>query len=173
MHAGDHVLVAGPARSGRTTALASIARLAAAGDPELEVVALARPGSMLFEVTGTCCGSVDELLERVRNRSEPTLVVIDDAERIEHPELGALVARPRDQFHVIAAGRADALRGLYQHWTRDIRRCRLGVSLRPDADLDGELWQTRFPRRGPSFHLPGRGYLVQGGDIEVVQVAAS
>ncbi|MDF1596706.1 MAG: FtsK/SpoIIIE domain-containing protein [Acidimicrobiia bacterium] len=173
MHAGDHVLVAGPARSGRTTALASMARLAATADPDLEVVALAGPGSMLCEVAGTCCGSVDELLEAVRDRSEPTLVVIDDAERIEHPELNALLTRPRDEFYVIAAGRADALRGLYQHWTRDIRRCRLGVSLRPDPDLDGELWQTRFPRRGPSFHLPGRGYLVQGGDIEVVQVATS
>ena len=74
---------------------------------------------------------------------------------------------------MIAAGRADALRGLYQHWTRDLRRCRLGVSLRPQPEVDGELWQTQFPRRGPVFHQPGRGYLVSGGGIEVVQVAAS
>jgi S-DNA-T family DNA segregation ATPase FtsK/SpoIIIE len=173
LHAGDHVLVAGPARSGRTTTLASIARLASAGDQSLEIVALAREGSLLETVAERTCRSADELVQKVQERSAPTLVLIDDAERIDHPGIARLLGQPEDGLHVVAAGRADVLRGMYQHWTRDIRRCRLGLSLCPQPDLDGELWQTQFPRRGPSLSQPGRGYLVAGGEIEVVQVAAS
>jgi S-DNA-T family DNA segregation ATPase FtsK/SpoIIIE len=173
LHAGDHVLIAGPARSGRTTALATIASLAAAGDPELDVVAVVRGESVLAEVAGTACRTVDELVEIIESRQNPQLILIDDAERVDHPALAALFDGHDEALHVIAAGRADALRGLYQHWTRGLRRCRLGISLRPQADLDGELWQTQFPRRGPDFSQPGRGYLVSGGDLEIVQVAAS
>jgi S-DNA-T family DNA segregation ATPase FtsK/SpoIIIE len=173
LHAGDHVLVAGPARSGRTTTLATIARLAAAGDPDLSVVAVVRGKSVLSDAVETTCRTIDDLVEVVESGQKPLLVVIDDAERVDHPDLAALLDRHDDGLHVIAAGRADALRGLYQHWTRGLRRCRLGISLRPQVDVDGELWQTQFPRRGPSFHQPGRGYLVSGGDLEIVQVAAS
>lgn len=173
LHAGDHALIAGPARSGRTTTLVSIAHTAAAGDPTLEVIALARPGSVLAEAAGVCCSSVDELIEVLGDQSDVALVLIDDAERVDHPGLNTLLGRHQGRVHVIAAGKADALRGLYQHWTRDLRRCRLGVSLRPQPEVDGELWQTQFPRRGPIFHQPGRGYLVSGGEFEVVQVAAS
>lgn len=173
LHAGDHALIAGPARSGRTTTLVSIAHTAAAGDPTLEVIALARPGSVLAEAAGICCSSVEELIEVVGDKSGVALVLIDDAERVDHPRLNDVFGLHQSRLHVIAAGRADALRGLYQHWTRDLRRCRLGVSLRPQPEVDGELWQTQFPRRGPVFHQPGRGYLVSGGGIEVVQVAAS
>ena len=173
LHPGDHALIAGPARSGRTTALVSIARSAASGDPALDIVALSRTDSELTEAAGTRCRSVEELVELLGERSDAVLVLIDDAERVDHPGLSPVLARHQEGLHVIAAGRADALRGLYQHWTRDLRRCRLGLSLRPQADVDGELWQTQFPRRGPVFHQPGRGYLISGGDLEVVQVAAS
>ncbi|MFW2339527.1 MAG: FtsK/SpoIIIE domain-containing protein, partial [Acidimicrobiia bacterium] len=172
LHPGDHVLVAGPPRSGRTTTLASIGRLAAMSIPEVEILALSGRDSALEQSSGLFLETVGELMEAVRKSSGPTLVLVDDAERVADPALDGLFDH-RDDLHVIAAGRADALRGLYQHWTRQVRRCRLGVSLQPEPELDGDLWQTRFPRHGPAIRQPGRGYLVSAGRVELVQVAAS
>ncbi len=166
LHEGDHVLIAGPARSGRTTALMSIGSLAAAAG--FEAVVLGRPGSPLRELDALVVESPAELAAKAEGRR--ALVLIDDAERVDHPAITDLLHR--EGTNVIAAGRAGALRGMYQHWTRDVRRCRLGLSLQPQPDVDGELWQMQFPRRGPSFGQPGRGYLVSGGEVEIVQVAA-
>ncbi len=166
LHRGDHVLIAGPARSGRTTALMSIGSLAAAAG--FEVVVLGRSGSPLRQLDALVVDSPAELAAEAGGRR--VLALIDDAERVDHPAITDLLHR--DGTNVIAAGRADALRGMYQHWTRDVRRCRLGLSLRPQSDVDGELWQMQFPRRGPSFRQAGRGYLVSGGEVEIVQVAA-
>lgn len=173
LHPGDHVLVAGPPRSGRTTTLASIGRLAAMSIPDVEVLALSGRHSALEHASGLLLETVGELVEAVRKSSGPTLVLVDDAERIADPALDGLFDDHRDDLHVIAAGRADALRSLYQHWTRQVRRCRLGISLQPEPELDGDLWQTRFPRHGPAIRQPGRGYLVSAGRVELVQVAAS
>ena len=74
-------------------------------------------------------------------------------------------------MHVVAAGRADVLRGLYHHWTRTVRRSRLGVLLRPDVDLDGELLGVTLPRRSSAPWVDGRGYLVVDGTASLVQVA--
>ena len=53
----------------------------------------------------------------------------------------------RPDVVVVAAGRADALRGLYSHWTRTVRAGRVGLLLQPDVDLDGDLLSVRLPRR--------------------------
>jgi S-DNA-T family DNA segregation ATPase FtsK/SpoIIIE len=166
LNEGDHVLIAGPARSGRTTALMSIGSLAAAAG--FEVVVLGRPDSPLRQLDVLVVDSPAELVAKAGGRR--VLTLIDDAERVDHPAIIDLVRG--EGPNVIAAGRADVLRGMYQHWTRDVRRCRLGLALRPQSDVDGELWQMQFPRRGPTFRQPGRGYLVSGGEVEVVQVAA-
>jgi S-DNA-T family DNA segregation ATPase FtsK/SpoIIIE len=141
--------------------------------PDVEVLALSGRHSALEHASGLLLETVGELVEAVRKSSGPTLVLVDDAERIADPALDGLFDDHRDDLHVIAAGRADALRSLYQHWTRQVRRCRLGISLQPEPELDGDLWQTRFPRHGPAIRQPGRGYLVSAGRVELVQVAAS
>jgi DNA segregation ATPase FtsK/SpoIIIE, S-DNA-T family len=71
---------------------------------------------------------------------------------------------------VVAAGRSDALRSAYGHWTRDVRRSRLGLALCPEPE-DGELLGATFPRRDRPAPSPGRGYLVVDGLAEVLQVA--
>jgi S-DNA-T family DNA segregation ATPase FtsK/SpoIIIE len=43
--------------------------------------------------------------------------------------------------------------------------------LRPDVDLDGDIFGTRLPRRSPVAMVAGRGYLAASGDVELVQVA--
>jgi len=73
--------------------------------------------------------------------------------------------------HLVAAGNADALRAGYGHWTQTLRRSRLGVALRPNPSVDGDLWQVTLPRRTTAGFPPGRGYLIADGRIELVQVA--
>ena len=71
----------------------------------------------------------------------------------------------------LAAGRNDGVRTGYSHWTRPLRRSKLGIMLRPDVDLDGDIFGTRLPRRSPVAMVAGRGYLAASGDVELVQVA--
>ena len=85
--------------------------------------------------------------------------------------MARLLAASGDDVHVVAAGRPDALRISYGHWTHAIRRSRLGLLLRPDHDVDGALLGAALPRRAPVALAPGRGYLVADGDVEFVQIA--
>ena len=97
---------------------------------------------------------------------------IDDAEHLEDPTraLERLLLARHPGLWVCAAGRADALRSAYGHWTMPIRRTRTGIALRPNLDTDGDVFATPLPRRAGPFPL-GRGCLIRDGDVEVVQVA--
>ena len=76
----------------------------------------------------------------------------------------------RPDLHVIAAGRADALRTNFGHWTVEVRRSRQGLALRPE-DMDTELWNVSLPRHRPAHLDTGRGYLVADGRAELTQGA--
>ena len=100
-------------------------------------------------------------------------MLVDDAESVEDPSgaLTALVGGAGAGAHVAVAVRADAARGLYDHWTKLVRGSRLGVLLRPDLHLDGDLLGTALPRRVAVPLVPGRGFLVVDGAAALVQVA--
>jgi S-DNA-T family DNA segregation ATPase FtsK/SpoIIIE len=155
----DHAIVSGPARSGKSTALRTMAASLAKWHPDVRVTTIDRRSSTA------------NLIEATREPG-PHVLLIDDADTVDDSggHLAALLASHRPDVHVVAAGRADALRVAYGHWTRDLRRSRLGLALRPDPD-DGDLFSTSFPRRARIAPIPGRGYLVVDGDPEVVQVA--
>jgi S-DNA-T family DNA segregation ATPase FtsK/SpoIIIE len=157
LHEGEHALVAGPARSGRSSVLAAIATVVRAARPDVEVVEH-RPGSDLGRLAGG---------------SGPVLVLVDGADRVDDADgaLTSLLARRRPGLHVVAAGRNDALRSAYGHWTRLVRASRVALLLQPDVDLDGDLAGTTLPRRSIVALGPGRGYLVVAGAIDVVQIA--
>ena len=87
--------------------------------------------------------------------------------------LAGLLAAPRSDLIVVAAGRNDGLRGPYGTWLRRVRMSRAGLLLQPDVEADGDLLGVRLPRRPLVVMRPGRGYLVESGSIEVVQVATS
>ncbi len=102
-----------------------------------------------------------------------TAVLIDDAEGFDDADgaIAGLLSARRPHLHVVAAARADSLRSLYGHWTTDVRRSKVGLLLRPDVDLDGDLLGAGLPRRAPVPLTAGRGYLVHNGESEIVQVA--
>jgi S-DNA-T family DNA segregation ATPase FtsK/SpoIIIE len=181
LHDGDHALVVGPPRSGRSTTLCTLALGALDagrrhGTP-IAVIALAGRASPLTGVTGiTVALSIGSLVRAAAGcgRVGAVLVLVDDADTIDDPDgaLTALIAASSPQVHVVAAGRADRFRTAYSHWAFGLRSSRCGLTLQPDPELDGDLWGVRLPRHPTTERHPGRGYLVLEGEIEHVQVAA-
>jgi S-DNA-T family DNA segregation ATPase FtsK/SpoIIIE len=72
---------------------------------------------------------------------------------------------------VVAAGRPDALRQAYGHWTAAVRRSRLGVLSSAAQDVDGDLLGATLPRRQLLAPRPGLMHLIDGGSVELVQLA--
>jgi S-DNA-T family DNA segregation ATPase FtsK/SpoIIIE len=103
-----------------------------------------------------------------------TVALIDDADQLDDPtaSLAALVGDAAAGIHVVAAGRADRLRAAYGHWTATLRSSRIGVLLSPDV-LDGDLLGVQLPPRVQLPPLPGRGWLVANGSVQVCQLAAA
>ena len=173
---GDHALMAGATRAGKSTLLLVLAQLACTADVPVRLLVIATARSPLATYPGARVFGLNEeakAVEAAREDESPCLLLVDDAERVDD-DLGAirgLLAQRRPGDRIIAAGRADALRASYGHWTQDLRRSRQGVVLKPNPDVDGDLWGMLLPRRGPSRFAPGRGYLVLEGEAELVQVA--
>jgi S-DNA-T family DNA segregation ATPase FtsK/SpoIIIE len=168
--AGAHALVAGPSRSGRSTALSSIA--AACTTAGISVVAVGRPvegsgGPLALDDPG--------LLARIDafDPGDPLVLLVDDADLTadDHAALTALVEDRRPHRHVVASVRADRLRSRYGHWAREVATDRTGLLLQPDADLDGDLLGVQLPRRTPVAWPPGRAWSVGPGTTSIIQVA--
>lgn len=174
--AGEHVLVAAPARGGASTALAVVAHQLRRAAPTVPVLLLASrrappPG---LERPGRAVSFVDrhQPLTTVDWPARPFVLLVDDADTIDEQGavLPGLLRRP--DVLVVAAGRPEALRASYGSWLTLVRRSRLGLLLRPDPDLDGDLLGTVLPRRRAGTWPAGRGYLVDDEGPRVVQVAS-
>jgi S-DNA-T family DNA segregation ATPase FtsK/SpoIIIE len=171
----EHLLVLGPARSGRTSTLVRLAtawREADDTDGLIEVVAprpTRRAGAAVEHVLETALDRVIGALATGRR----CLIVIDDAELVtDHGgHLAAIVASADPALTVVAAGRAEPLRQTYGHWTATVRRSRLGVVAAAARDLDGDLIGATLPRRLPIGARPGLGHLVDHVGCRLVQVA--
>jgi S-DNA-T family DNA segregation ATPase FtsK/SpoIIIE len=171
---GDHALIAGPARSGKSSTLGLIAHAARRDGIAVHIVASSRsplchdrelPRPLTTDALGTL---VDELI--ATSRTDRHLIVVDDADLVdEGGHLERLLATRPLHVHVVAGARADRLRAAFRHWTTEVRRSRLGILLRPD-DIDGELLGVRLPRAALPA-IAGRGYLVTESGTEIVQVA--
>ncbi len=169
LRGGEHALIAGPSRSGKTTALATIARVARAADSDLYIAAITPRRSDLSR-----CPSVDAVIEpaQATGLTQPAvLLLVDDADLVEGAEaLSEIIAARGPAMRIVAAGNADALRSHYGHWTQGLRRSRIGCALCPNPLADGDLWQTQLPRTNQQSFPAGRGYLVADGRTELVQL---
>ena len=179
LYEGEHALVTGRARSGRSTSLLTLAACLLDAAPAASVLAIASRRSPLVasKLIGRCAVGADQAAQ-VANQAEmssgPTLLLVDDAELVDDPDgrLAALVASPPPQLHMAAAANADALRGLFGHWTGGLRRHRAGLLLQPSLERDGDLLGATLPFRVHVEMPPGRGFLVCGGSAELTQVAS-
>jgi len=177
---GEHVLVAGPARSGKSTvllALAETARSATGVRPVVWGICDRRSPLATADLDRVAVGAdeVPALIAALRLERGPVLLLVDDAERFDDADqaLAGLLTSERPGLCIVAAGRAGDLRALYSHWTKPLRKARCGILLQPDVDYDGELLGVQLPRRAPVAMTVGRGYAASGGRVRLVQTAAA
>lgn len=182
--AGPVVLVAGPPRSGRSTALLTclvslLGGVPDASRPQRVLVLAPRPGPLrtppalgvpVTVVTGPR-GDVRDLLDPA------TVLVVDDAEQVTDPgavaALDAALTTARDSGTVVlAGGTTSALLSCYRPWAEEARRGRTGLLLAPESAADGDVLGCRLPRStGTAVAGPGRGLLVVRGEAVALQVA--
>jgi S-DNA-T family DNA segregation ATPase FtsK/SpoIIIE len=170
---GEHLLVVGPPRSGRTTALLRIVDgwIDAHGDG-IVLVRSPRGGSPLLDVLDDVVVADELAIVAAVQSGRRALVVIDDAERVADAEgvLLDLVAERLPAVTVAAAGRPDALRTMYGHWTSTVRRSRLGLVMSGGIDTDGDLLGELLPRRAPLAPRPGLAWMIDAAGRRLVQI---
>ncbi|HUA50099.1 MAG TPA: FtsK/SpoIIIE domain-containing protein [Solirubrobacteraceae bacterium] len=178
---GDHALIAGPSRSGKTTALLVVASVVARLYPDVELVGVALRRSALRDCpdlakVASSAEELEALIDGLRSAAENRmrLLLIDDAEAVDDPRraLTDLLSASAGGVHALIAGRPDTFRAL-GHWSAGARRSRTGLLLAPDLQMDGALLGATLPRRPAPPTRPGCGYLVRPAGFELVQVAAA
>ncbi|MGD3112706.1 FtsK/SpoIIIE domain-containing protein [Streptomyces sp. YGL11-2] len=173
IHEHDHVLIAGPRRSGRSTLLATVATgLLKAVDAPIFAYAPRNSPIRQLPPPVRLVADISELAALVEENERPPAVLIDDADAFEDFS-GLFVALTTHQdpgIHVIAVARNEGEVRSGMHWLANVRRSRSGVLLMPDM-LDGELLGTNLPRRPALAMRPGRGYLVTDGSFNAIQGA--
>jgi S-DNA-T family DNA segregation ATPase FtsK/SpoIIIE len=164
LHAGEHFLVLGPARSGRTNTIAAIAR--SAGRHAIVV-----GHGPLVQRTGIEPTDAAGLAAVIATQKGGAIVLIDDCLEIDDPlgALAALVSAPPAGVHLVVAARPDRYRSAYGHWASDIKSSRAGILLRPEP-LDGDLLGQQLPVRLGLPAVPGRGIVIADTSMEIVQV---
>ena len=175
---GEHALIAGPAGSGRTTAVRQIARRMRAADPDLVLVGVG-PVDVADRFAGVgfdAVGPVDEIapvLAAAGRDARRWVIVVDDADQVRDATgaLEELASSGRPGLTLVVTVRSATARGHFGHWTRAVRNSGVGILLDPDNTVDGELLGVRLPRSERLASTPGRGYLVAGGEIRTVQLA--
>jgi S-DNA-T family DNA segregation ATPase FtsK/SpoIIIE len=179
--AGPHLLIAGPERLGRSTALLTCMGALAAGDRATRFVVLAprpsplrsTPGGQVVRMATTSI-EIAQALDLLESEAGPGIVLVaDDCESLPQeaaPALSRVLRRGRETgVHGLFAGRPSDLCHLYEDWVRYLRSQRTGVLLAPDP-ADADLFDLRLPSV-PVARLPGRGYLVDGHNLVPLQVA--
>ncbi len=170
LHAGDHAIVTGPTRCGKSNVLAvARASLLAGGLSVVSIGTHRSPLPGLLTQRDEIGRRIDTLVS-AESSATRTVVLVDDADAVDDGgALERLVAARRPDVHVIAAARGDRLRSLFRHWTNDVRRSGNAVLLRPD-DSDAEVVGVRLPRASAVLP-PGRGWMVCDGLAELCQLA--
>jgi DNA segregation ATPase FtsK/SpoIIIE, S-DNA-T family len=181
--ADGHWVVAGPTRSGRSTALVAFAEGAAAPRRVLlaprRSAAAAWPGWDAVSVGAAVEEACEALEQEVRSLpgtadSPVLLVCVDDADELgasaADDALAAVAKLGRERgVWVVAATTPDAVRRAYGGVLAELRKDRTLLLLQPDASADADLVGRKLPRRTAAA-LPGRGLVCRPSSVEPVQL---
>jgi S-DNA-T family DNA segregation ATPase FtsK/SpoIIIE len=167
---GEHALIVGPARSGRSTALQRMVLAWRQTYPDGWWCTVASRRTVLAEERRY--RSLDDVIDDLPPQGR-ALIAVDDAELVDDigGALAKLAASRRPGLLIVATGKPDSLRQSYGHWTGIVRRSRLGIVMAASNDLDGDLLGATLPRHLPIAARPGLAWLVSDGDVELVQLA--
>ncbi|MEV7803927.1 FtsK/SpoIIIE domain-containing protein [Microbispora sp. NPDC088329] len=193
---GPAAVIAGPPRSGRSSALVTAARsLLDRGTPVLVVTPRRSPLRDLAGTPGVLAvldgnarsvsgGGTDDFgglpgaldpLALVAGH-ERYVVAVDDAELISPDSalglaLDEILRTGRDGEHgLLVAGATGDLATAYRGFAAEARKGRTGLLLNVQSPADGDLFAVRLPR-GAVGGPPGRGLLVVSGTATPIQAA--
>jgi S-DNA-T family DNA segregation ATPase FtsK/SpoIIIE len=176
-------IVAGPARSGRSSVLASMTRSFLAGGAQVILVtprpsplrSLASIPGVIGSFTGSDLGE-DELTAAIAALTAPGVVVIDDAELLADcdatGELSKIITRSAGRsLALVLAGDPDSLASGFGGWQADARRARRGCLTAPQTLPEGELIGARLTHAHTGHPVkPGRA-LLNTGDGTLITIA--
>ncbi|HEY4225152.1 MAG TPA: FtsK/SpoIIIE domain-containing protein [Pseudolysinimonas sp.] len=176
-------VVAGPAKSGRSTVLATMARTLLDGGASIVVLA-PRP-SPLRALEGTSgvaavlTGSelTEAELAPLFDGATKRVLIVDDGELLRDVAakdwLKDLVRGARDRgVGIVLGGDSSQVAGGFSGWQVEIRKNRSGILLSPQSISDGELVGARLSRSSLSTGVqPGRGLANLGdGELTLLQL---
>ncbi|GLK08534.1 FtsK/SpoIIIE domain-containing protein [Streptosporangium carneum] len=175
---GPGAVVAGPSRSGRSSALMTAARsLLAHGTPVVLVTPRRSPLSTLADTAGVLAVlDANGDLEGAVAGHERYVAIVDDAELISADSslgmaLEQVLRTGRDSEHgLIAGGTTGDMTTAYRGFVAEARKARTGLLLSVQSPADGDLFTIRLPR-GAVGGPPGRGLLVTLGSVTPLQTA--
>jgi S-DNA-T family DNA segregation ATPase FtsK/SpoIIIE len=168
---GEHVLVVGAPRTGRTVTLGRIADAWRDLHPDGAVIEFA--GSVRTAPGGVGLDGAGLAAETMAHSARgAVLLVVDDADALDDPTgaLARLVTGREPGLTVAVSARLD-LRAQYGHWAREVARSRCGVVLTAPGEVDGDLLGATLPRRSLVPARPGLGWVVDVHGLRLVQVA--
>ncbi|HEU5420769.1 MAG TPA: FtsK/SpoIIIE domain-containing protein [Streptosporangiaceae bacterium] len=176
-------IVGGPAKSGRSTVLATMARSFLAAGTRIILVTprpsplrglAAEPGVVrLFEGTDLNAAELRAALEQLDG---PGVVIIDDAEVLRDcdaaDELREIISFGAErQRALVFGGNSEDLCAGFSGWQVDAKRARRGCLLSPQQITDGDLVGARVARSVLGEPVrPGRA-LLSTGDGSLITVA--
>ena len=178
---GPGLTVAGPARSGRSTTLLTMARSLLARSTPLLVITPRR--SPLRELDGEDgvisvlgAGTKPEDITTAVDGMEQFAVLVDDAELLFNGPLSAplekILASGRDSEHgLIIAGSTGDLGRAYSGFIKEALKSRCGVYTAVESPNDGDLFGVRLPRNAAGGGPLGRGLLIRPGSMTPIQLA--
>ena len=121
LYEGDHALVTGPARSGKSSTLLTLVE-SLRGAPGGAALHLAATGGRRSPLAGCAAldryapagGEATAMFATLRAQAGPVVLLIDDAEQFDDGDgaIAGLLSAGRPDLHVIAAGRSDTLRAV-------------------------------------------------------------
>lgn len=177
---GPVFAITGPARSGKSVALASLAAMFAerglcvvviSGSRRSPLLAVDRLGSSRAMPARDLGGAL-ECLHRTMPPDEPIVILVDDAHRLEPTELDLTVLAHR-RHAVFLAGPADFFTGR-SPTRRLFPPHRSGLVLCPTSPLDGSaIGAGRIAESLRSNPRPGRGLVSLSGQFLEVQILES
>ncbi|MDQ6838680.1 MAG: FtsK/SpoIIIE domain-containing protein [Actinomycetota bacterium] len=177
------LVVAGPARSGRSTTLAAVARgLAANGSNTVVVCPRPSPLTALAGVDGieVLDGTPDPAtlqaaVESASRSGRPVAIIVDDADvfaRSDADETLRSLLRNQGPLRLapVVAGPIEEMKTELRGVVAEARRGSAGILFSPSSSFDGDLIGLRLPKSFVNRTPPGRGCLAMAGEWLSVQV---
>jgi DNA segregation ATPase FtsK/SpoIIIE, S-DNA-T family len=172
LRGGEHAMILGPSRSGKSLLARHILSFVTALDPALLVAVIStRPGPLSVPIPQTVLVSdpdeIEAFVDLVLETGKRRLLVIDDADRLDNPSFDRLVKAKDDLLTILAISRPDAMHG-YGFWAKGLNVSRTGIITKPTSQ-DGDLLRISLPSRLPKVGN-STVVLTNDGEIQLVQM---